>query len=174
MYALEEKEALTMKDLDNMIPFKVNFIPYDSLRRMQLSDVFNGTDYAIILLDIHNGRDVAPVGHWIALLRYPDHIEHFDSYGLSVDSELAFTHDGSYLTGLLNGNLVIENTKRLQKFREDTNTCGRWCVVRCLEKDRTGGTLQEFLKLFDEIDLDNDLVVTLMTLYHKRHEYANQ
>jgi hypothetical protein len=165
MEARAEKRALTVEQLRKWQKGNVNYFMYDNLADKTLADLFDGADCAIILLDIHNGRDIAPVGHFIAVINQGSHIEHFDSYGLNVDEELSFTHDQPHLSRILNRSRVITNGRKFQRFREDVNTCGRWCVVRCNEWNLRKLTLVQFGDLFDELDADPDEAVTLMTWY---------
>lgn len=90
-------------------------------------------------------------GHWVGLLRTPEGIEHFDSYGLRPDSELkwvprryreAFQADAPHMIRLLmrfqdearahGGDVGINFSEaRLQGRRPDIATCGRWVALRC-------------------------------------------
>ena len=163
----QEAKALSTDDLKLLQIDRINYIMYDDLARMSLKDVFEGSPCAIILLDIHNGRETAPVGHWIALLEYNDYVEHFDSYGLTIDEERAYTHDGPYLTKVLKGVRVRESKYRFQEMREDVNTCGRWCVVRCNEYFRSNGrkNLSDFYRFIEKWGINGDALVTLLTFY---------
>lgn len=167
MLQIEEKKPLGIDDLKTMANVPINYILYDDLKGQTLDDIFRDTPLAIILLQIHNGKDIAPVGHWIALLKFDDHVEHFDSYGLSIGEELSFTHDEDFLGKILTGTPVRENRKQLQRFREDVNTCGRWAVVRCNEFGRTGKTITQFQKLYDDLECSPDDAVTLQTWFRK-------
>ena len=124
-------------------------------------------DYRIVLIETNYNQ-----GHWTCILRYGKTIEWFDSYGLAVDSELKFINtvkkkllgeDHKFLTKLLTdatkrGFHVIYNKKKLQKFKEGINTCGRWVILRItmfkdmlfdlhdfiefIEKNKTGSGLK--------------------------------
>ena len=91
-------------------------------------------------------------GHWVALF-YTDEsrktIEFFDSYGFAPDEELNYAkYDDQPLLGELmkNSNIqIIHNTKRLQTFKEDVNTCGRWTSLRILMRETP---LHQFQFLF--------------------------
>ena len=94
---------------------------------------------------MHVQGSVNPVGHFITLIKYLTYVEHFDSYGFTIDQELHITHERKYLTDILSDVPVIENTFPFQSKKEDTETCGRWCAVRCLLKHLN---LQEFREFF--------------------------
>ncbi len=79
-------------------------------------------------------------GHWVTILKTPEGIEHFDSYGYAPDNELDFVPDYfkyesdqnyKYLLNLLiNSNQEINyNPYPLQKGVL-TATCGRWTILR--------------------------------------------
>lgn len=179
------KEPLSFDDLKRMIrkglditPDKVaenrvngvKFIRYDELKSYSsLEDLFEsrrgekGFDCIIILLQIEAPH--APrVGHWITLLDHSSYYEHFDSYGLDIDEELAITHEKPYLRNLFRdtSKRIDSNNERLQRFREDVNTCGRWAVARCLFVELT---LDEYKKFIKSVHLTPDLAVTLLTMF---------
>lgn len=107
---------------------------YDNLKSFATFEaLFRGRTKAVILLmEIQNKGGVAPVGHFIALLKQGNQIEHFDSYGLRVDQELGITHEAPFLSVMARNSRMkmFEDTKRLQRFKDHVNTCGRWCVSR--------------------------------------------
>lgn len=87
-------------------------------------------------------------GHWVGILRTPEGIEHFDSYGLRPDSELEwvprrfreiFRAEAPHMVRLLlrfqdayGGGLPINFSEfRLQSRKPDVATCGRWVALRC-------------------------------------------
>lgn len=140
---------------------KINWLIYDELQKYHsLQDVLkNGV--AVVLLQIESAK--APsVGHFVVLLDHGNHVEHFDSYGLTVDQENAITHE-RHLTTLFKQSPkpIVENTKRLQRFREDVQTCGRWVVARVLLRQLE---LKEFIRILQNISAPNDEMVTLMTM----------
>tara|TARA_R110002073_G_scaffold179166_1_gene337665 strand:+ start:1330 stop:1857 length:528 start_codon:yes stop_codon:yes gene_type:complete len=91
-------------------------------------------------------------GHWVALF-YTDssqqEIEFFDSYGFKPDEELNYAKydDQPYITELIqkSNKKIIYNTKKLQTFKEDINTCGRWTSLRIAMREVP---LQKFQYLF--------------------------
>lgn len=158
-----EAQALDANDLRGMINVEVNFIDYDDLKDMTLNQVLSKNGMAIILMHIHNSDgSKRPVGHWIALLEYEDHIEHFDSYGLKIDEELHITHEKPYLGELLKGKNVKQDHVRIQEIRNDVNTCGRHCVVRCMTKSVAYEQYIQFLRSLSGVP---DESVTLMTFF---------
>jgi len=163
-----EKIALSDKDLKRMLgkdSKRCKIMLYEQLKGYDNLEALmpNEYDAVIILLQIE-APDAPKVGHWIALLNHGTHFEHFDSYGLDPDEELALTHEHSHMTDL------IKNTKRrvesssakLQSKREAMNTCGRWAVVRvknpALEK-------KEFVNMIRGVHNIPDVAVVLLTYY---------
>jgi hypothetical protein len=73
-------------------------------------------------------------GHWVCLIRRPDHIEYFDSYGDKPDIADDLNGQPPLLTKLLKaaGMPVFYNTRQFQKERGDVATCGRHVVCRLL------------------------------------------
>jgi hypothetical protein len=94
-------------------------------------------------------------GHWTTLFKHSDgSIEYFDSYGKMPDQplEIEFINDIGgqerfYLTRLLNicKRKIIYNHHKLQSKDKRISTCGRWVVLRLLNKDKS---LEEF---YDEL-----------------------
>lgn len=162
----------TFQDLKKMLGPKntehIRFLLYDDLAAFKSLDELMELGAVIVLLEIESKR--APkVGHFILLLNQGNRIEHFDSYGLTMDEELAFTHE-RHLTNLFKGEKfkkIINNTKRLQMFREDINTCGRWCVARYLLRRFP---LDMFIDIFNHLRPQTaDEMVTVMTMLLKNN-----
>ena len=144
------------------VPFRI--ILYSDLSHIQnMNDLWRGAKAVIILLQIQ-GDGGSPVGHWIALLNKESFIEHFDSYGIGIDEELALTHEEPFLKRLLKASQVpVKETKtRLQKFKDHVNTCGRWVVARVLNFQ---ASFDKFKQFYTDQGLSPDYVVTLQTMH---------
>jgi hypothetical protein len=139
-----------------------------------IEDIFNkkkNIDSIIILfLDGHN------TGHWVALSRYGNVIEFFDSYGNSpqkvynfvpkqIRQKLGTGHNK--LCELLNNTekQVIYNPVKYQEDNKDfvaINTCGRHCCFRIL-KLKKGLSLPQYYELMkkakEETKLPYDAIV---------------
>lgn len=141
---------------------RCRFLLYDDLQNFKSVDELMALGAVIILLEIEAPR--APkVGHFICLLDHGTHIEHFDSYGLRMDEELDYTQERHQTMLFKNSpKKILDNTKRLQMFREDIQTCGRWVVTRVLLRNIE---LDQFLNIFDHLKPQTpDEMVTVMTL----------
>jgi hypothetical protein len=129
---------------------KVNIVPYHTLGSYDsIKDLLGKFQSTILLYETKED-----FGHYVALFMNGDkNLEFFDSYGFRPDQELKYATynlaDGiPYLTRLLNkysGKLIV-NTTRLQVFKKEINTCGRWTSLRILMKDKP---LNEFIALFN-------------------------
>jgi hypothetical protein len=162
-----EKKPLTFSDLRTMLGkdnSTTKIVQYDSLDKFQnMNDAMQGSKSLIILLSIET-KNAPPVGHFICILSYPDHFEHFDSYGIGIDKELAITHEKPLLSRLLkaSGKRFITNRVRLQQVKAHVNTCGRWCVVRTRHYQMD---MKEFVNWIKGIHYKPDLAVTMLTLH---------
>jgi hypothetical protein len=142
---------------------RVKVMLYDQLQKFDTLYQLMPSKYdaVIILLQIQ-APDAPPVGHWITLMNHGSHFEHFDSYGLDPDEELAKTHEKPFITHLIkNTTTRVETSQaKLQAEKQAVNTCGRWCVVRArfpnLEK-------QEFATFIRNVHHIPDVAVTLLT-----------
>lgn len=160
-----QSNALTFQQLKNLAGTensrKCKWLLYDQLQQFKNIEDLMNLGAVIILLTIERPR--APkVGHFILLLDQGNHYEHFDSYGLNMDEELSITQE-HHLTNIfkMSRKPIKDNTVKLQMFREDVNTCGRWVVARLLLRD---WILEDFLSLIKYFVRTPDDVVAAMTL----------
>ena len=143
-----ENIDLTLDDIKKITNNGCEVIVYHKLNEYNSIQELLGDKGAVILL-FETKRNF---GHWTALF-YRDasktSIEFFDSYGFKPDEELNYAkYDNTpFLTQLLEkSNLqMIYNTKRLQTFAHEINTCGRWTSLRIVFRNTP---LDEFQRLF--------------------------
>lgn len=137
------------------------WLVYDDLQNFKTIDQVLSLGAAVILLQIE-ARNAPKVGHFIVLLDHGNHIEHFDSYGLTIDEEVAITQE-HHLTNMfkMSRRPIRENVKKLQTLREDVNTCGRWVVTRLLLRSYE---LDKFLKIIGFFHVNPDDLVSIMTM----------
>lgn len=159
------KENLSFKELQDMVgptfSKSTRWMTWDQLAEIPSTRELFGNGKAVVVLLQIEGRHKRPVGHFILLLQFPGHIEHFDSYGLTIEQELSITHE-KHLTRIFKDyrNPVVNNAKRLQTLAEDVNTCGRWIVARLMLQTLT---LDAFLTLIHYFKINPDDLVTAMT-----------
>jgi len=167
-----KSQALTFNQLQfyvgNRQTKRCRWITYDDLKRFRSIDELMELGAVVILLQIEK-LNVPKVGHFIVLLDHGSHYEHFDSYGITMDEELELTKE-HHLTNIFrqSNKKIVDNDTRLQTFREDINTCGRWVVARLLLRQIE---LDDFLKLFIHLkpQTPDEMVVvfTLLLQYDK-------
>lgn len=163
----------------------VKWILYDDLATVNnIEELFtsgNNTMYILLSIEATTGQ---PIGHWVSIIKYGDRADsldassrksvdydygHYDSYGFTIDQELAFTHAKPLLVDLLTGVRLEESRVKHQQFKDkqhDVNTCGRHTVTRSVfyylsnkEYDRL--IIQPILK---DNDVRNpDVMVSLLT-----------
>lgn len=160
-----EHNALSFLQLQHLVGPEntkhARWILYDQLSKYKTFDELMALGAVCILLEIEK-RNAPKVGHFILLLDHKTHLEHFDSYGLTMDEELKITQE-KHLTRLFTTcrKKIVDNTVRLQQFREDINTCGRWVVARLLLRELE---LDEFISLIKYFVRPSDDLVAAMTL----------
>lgn len=139
--SLEQIEgyALGDDDIAKMLP-KTNIFTYPYLKQVKhIDEIFDNEGRAVMLYLTENDH----TGHWVGLLRKPDHIEFFDPYGEKPDDELKWVSGGKreelgitqpYLTKLLRQSEVpvIYNKVPFQKEGDSIETCGRHTASRLL------------------------------------------
>jgi hypothetical protein len=133
-------------------------------------------DFKIILIEEKQLQ-----GHWIAILRYDQIIEVFNSYGTKPSSELnllskhqkeALNENVKWLNLLLNKAIpkfkVIYNTKRFQKVDPNVNTCGRFVLLRILMFLYFNQNLKSFIKFMNflqlKLQLNGDQIVSSLII----------
>lgn len=89
-------------------------------------------------------------GHWVCIIKQPDHIFYFDPYGDKPDDKQELNGQEPILTQLLKqtGMPVYYNTHQYQKLRGDVATCGRWVCTRLIYKDTTPQQFMNVVKKF--------------------------
>lgn len=138
---------------------QTKIMAYDDLSNFNsLASAFGSKKYLVLLFKLQ-GRNV---GHWIVLINFSDHYEHFDPYGIDIDHELSITHEGPILSNLISraNKRVISNSFKFQRLKTDVNTCARWCVTRILMSSLT---LDEYKSFIFIAGSDHDSTVTLLT-----------
>ena len=106
-------------------------------------------------------------GHWVTLLKTPQGIEWFDSYGYAPDMELNFVPDELKSDNKLLLNMIKHredvnyNPYPLQKGL-DTATCGRWVILRNIFNYLTTDEFKNMIdKTSKELNMSPDEIVTL-------------
>ena len=158
------KVSMTGQDILSYLP-NCKIIEYNDLADYnEITDLLTKpVDYVIILIETTADN----VGHWVALLRYDNTIEFFNSYAEAPDVQkntliskaknIEFNQTQNYLTNLLvkSDFNIIYNKLQLQKYSNNSATCGRWVTLRLLCLLNHNMDLKRFLEFI--IDLKNKL-----------------
>ena len=119
----------------------------------------NNKDYAILLYE------ASPMnGHWVAVLRNGDKIEHSDSYGVKPDTELKWIDCGMrqmvgsevplltnmYDKWIQQGGNVVYNPVAYQQQGSKINTCGRHAINRVITGMK-GYDLENYKKMMNTL-----------------------
>jgi hypothetical protein len=101
-------------------------------------------------------------GHFACILKYGDILEWFNPYGTKMEYDFKFIPNftkhllgqgGNLLTKILKtkdkSQKIYYNKKKLQKIADGVNTCGRWCVARCLAM-KIGYELDDFIRKVED------------------------
>ena len=162
-------KALSDSDIRTILGAHTNILKYCELASVNRLDELlpRLVDYCIILYEDSPNR-----GHWVALLKYNDMFEHFDSYGIKPDNELQWIHMKKrrmlkqatpYLSHLLEDQRHIYNRVRYQELDSDVNSCGSNIVNRIYRLKNCHMDLDahnEFMReLKDEYGISYDTIV---------------
>ena len=154
------KISMTGQDIENYLP-NCKIIEYNDLADYnEITDLLNKPiDYVIILIE----TIAESTGHWVCVLRYSNTIEFFNSYSgkpdfqknnfISKAKNIEFGQTQNYLTNLLvkSDFNIIYNKLQLQKYSNNSATCGRFVCARILCLLNHNMDLKQFLEFI--IDL---------------------
>lgn len=168
-----EDIALSDKDLLRLVHGKASILLYPNLIHYKSIEDVLGPYKATFLLFCSQPK----YGHWCLVFQSDEHtIEFFNPYGGFPDDSLnyidmEFRKKSNQLHTnlsrlLLHSPYQLEyNEFPFQKKSADIKTCGRWCVVRLLNRNLN---IYEFKDKIDrlkrKLHLDGDQLVTLLTM----------
>lgn len=158
----EVKEySLSDADIRKMLGSNISIMTYPELKFIKnIDDCFDDKGRCILLFLTENEHS----GHWTALLKSQAGILFFDPYGEAPDAQKkgipasqlqALDETQPYLTNLLraSGHKVTYSHIKFQKDKVGINTCGRWCIARCLFANKSDA---EFKNMITKSGLSND------------------
>lgn len=150
-----EDYAFTGEDIKNATDNKYKLYVYEDLTNVEDINELLGENKGFILLFQNESENS---GHWVSCFLQGETLMFFDSYGLKPDEEIQyadynlrkFEHSHEkvpHLTHILNqSNYKISYNKfKLQRFKDHTNTCGRWATYRLMHRDLSH---EQFANLF--------------------------
>ena len=152
-----------------------NWMLYNNLAKVknieELFPININTMYILLQIQSQNGESI---GHWVSLIKY-DNVSgfdygHYDSYGFTIDQEIAITHENpTLLTNLLTGVRIEESRVQHQAFKNkknDINTCGRHTVTRSIFYYLTNAQYNKMIiqpALNDRNVKNPDVLVSILT-----------
>jgi hypothetical protein len=161
---------LSGNDIMRITEGKTNMLSYDKLEEYNNIDEVLGPHGCVVILY----QTKENTGHWVCLFKRDGNVlEFFDPYGLVLDQELPLStynlqrHNGvltPHLTALIKQSSykVSNNIHKLQEFKHDVNTCGRWVSLRVKWRSKS---LSEFIKLLTTNENYNgDFWVSALTI----------
>ena len=145
--------SLTNDDINRVLDPPTTIWTYPQFSSMDsIEDCFDSLGRCVFLY-----LTTSPTsGHWVCMFKRNNNtIEYFDSYGekpeqpktwISREQNEQLGQSEPVLMKLLkeSRNRIYYNTFPYQKNKEDTNTCGRWCLARLICKDFSN---QQFFNL---------------------------
>ena len=164
----EKKRPLSYEALGKLVPKWCRVVKYDDLATAKsLREALKGKQMLVVLYNVHSNtrkKLLNMPGHFIVINSRAkgQPVEYFSSSGWSMGQELATTHsDPNIFKRLLPRNFITNSIKF--EGQGDTNTCWRWCLVRCVLGHLR---LSDFQKLFNRkvILKDMDDTIVFMTL----------
>jgi len=142
--------SLSSNDIEKLVP-RVKIIAYPDIAKLKnIDEIFDVNGRAVIFfMEQKQGNSV--IGHWECIFKNPINpkdIQFFDSYGLRPDACMKWLNSnqqrqlheqGPFLSPLLkqamyNGYTVGYNSKQLQQYADDVDTCGRFVSSRLIQQ----------------------------------------
>lgn len=162
-------------DLQQLLGKDIKILTYPELKDMDsIDEMFDRKGRSILLFP-----NASPtMGHWTCLIRRPNKIEFFDSYGDAPDTSQKdglsqsrleqLDIDRPYLTRLLraSGIPVYYNTHIFQSSQPSVATCGRHCAVRLFYAPYS---LDKYKSIIDKAGMSPDNFVAAL-VYDKIHK----
>ena len=150
------RKPMSDADIKRYLP-NAKIIKFSDLQHLNSIDELlpNERDYAILFYETSPN-----VGHWNALLKYDNKIELFDSYGLNEKQILKWIpfklqkllgEDTDYLKQLINKSNYQFVYNRNKYQADDTETCGRYSVLRVLEFMKNNEDLPHFQQTLKDL-----------------------
>ena len=161
-------KSLSAEEVQQIAGEPIRVLKYSALCNYKdIEDMFGKYKGVLLLYESTLNR-----GHWTCLKKMKNKtICFFDSYGYIPDDELHFTNikfrrencmDLPYLTALMyKSKYAIDyNDVQLQKFKDNINTCGRYCglFLRCQDMDNI-----QFAKWLKSKDQNTDRLIVRLT-----------
>lgn len=175
-----EEIPLTDSDLNSLCP-GVPITLFNALNDagVTLDSILGAGDCGFVLF-VQKEKPSLVSGHWLAAIRRASEgtVLLFDPYGgrsspwnlnrtfISNRQLDALDQSEPHLDNLVKaaGLKPVYSTVRYQRMKEGVNTCGRHCVVRVLNREKSEEEYKEYISKFDEFGLNPDQAVTLITL----------
>jgi hypothetical protein len=182
----KKKDSSLNPDLINIIRFSAK----DILNSNDIIDALNGTTLVLTIDELimktlmraldESGNQIIlyiktknKYGHFISIIRFQDHIEVFDPYGLIYPKNTKLLNTNLDLTDLTNlfKILSLENVRynrfHFQKLNPEINTCSRFCILRIIFKYYS---LDRFHAMLGS---NSDFMATALTLLIAPNKYLN-
>jgi hypothetical protein len=167
---IQKSEVVDLSDTDilNITNGRCAIHTYADLERFRTIDQVLGDWNCAVILYQHE----EDFGHWVTLFKVDKNtLEFFDPYGIEIDRELKQSpfntrrHQGKivpHLSHLIKQSRyrLIQNRKKLQSFKQDVNTCGRWVSLRVRWRYIA---LEKFVQMFSGTHFDGDFYASALT-----------
>jgi hypothetical protein len=157
-------KLLSSNDIINLIGYPINVITYNELTEYKNINDILINDICLILYPSIISENI---GHWTILTKSKKKITFFDPYGTKPDYQKESPITDFYLTKLLINlpNNIHYNECKLQKLSKNINTCGRWCALWGVNKDKMD--VETFCYLIKNISkkwgIDTDSLAVFLT-----------
>lgn len=165
-----KKEAYSGRDILKACDWKTKIVKYSELKKYDsLDELLNPFGCVVLLYETRPNY-----GHWVCIIRHKDSsVEFYDSYGIFIDDQLdnidvvmrkRLGVNYPYLSELLvnSGSKIVFNKYRLQKMKNDINSCGRHVAFRIIMRDLN---INEYTKLLINSHMDPDSTITYLTAF---------
>lgn len=143
-YAISDADIRNITKVNNIIPYK-QIKNYNNI-----DELLGKNKVCFILFETDENY-----GHWTVIFRNNDLIEFFDPYGLFIENQKIYIEDEKFIDPINHLSILLKkshykisyNEIKFQNIDKSIGTCGKWCIVRLLNRHKD---LYDFEKMIKE------------------------
>ena len=165
------QSAISSDVLENFGYKVINYLDLNKYDRIE--DIPDILDKGVILYTPISERSL---GHYSCIWIKEDKLFYWCSYGYNLNYTISKSNymlstverDEDYLLNLVKdyirrGGVFIVNHVKFQNLSSNVSTCGRYCIIRLINKDLSHEQFKTWLKLKKYPNMSNDELITLLT-----------
>jgi hypothetical protein len=169
---LENAESRPLSDSEIESHYNIRIIPYHLIYNM-LNDILSSLKNGIKLIIRYEFKQ-QKIGHYVCIFIHHNTIYFYDSLGYYPDYEVQDQDNNNMITLIIDrlrqeSYEYSQNIYKHQDIDNNTNTCGRHCIVRLIYNELDNSQYNLFINSLSHYNPDE--TVTLLTLFSNINFY---